>query len=204
MKYFTFILLFLAVSLQGQDMEVDAFQGKQYGFGFALAESGASISGYYRLPVAFNWTAGGIAEFHLMRDEGQYEIPDYNGYVRTFNKQNNLFYISLYGEVKKRFLNDVLDSAMRPFWTVGGGGIYAMNYPEKRFNSDGDVIQPPDEYSFGWQATLGAGIDISAGKALTLSIRPQYRLIIFNKAVAGRKDHSAVEIRFEFGSTKPK
>ena len=199
-------LILMSIALVGVALAqiTNDYQGKQYGGSFALAETGASLSGYYRWPLWTNWTMGGIAEFHLLRDADQLDYRDpYTGIIRTFNKVNNLYYFSLYGEIKKRMASESLDNSLRPFWVVGGGAIYAMNYPEKFINHEGEVVDPDDEFSPGVQATVGLGIDISTGKSFTLSIRPQYRFIYFQDPVAGRQDHSAVEIRFEFGTTKP-
>jgi hypothetical protein len=118
--------------------------------------------------------------------------------------------LSLYGELKKRFGEDYVENSVRPFWVIGGGLIYGMNYPERsnQLISDGEggevieTIQPPNEFELGYQANLGFGIDISAGRDFTLSIRPQYKLIMFSDPIAGRNNHSQVELRFEFGSTK--
>ena len=207
MRKFLLLVFILFLGLTAQNNR--DYQGKQYGFGFSLAESGAAVSGYYRLPITTNWVAGLVAEYHIMRDEKQIDVPNpYNpDYTQSYNKKNNLYFFSLYGEIKKRFLGDLVDSGMRPFWVIGGGAVYALNFPEKRIEYDEltdnyYAVQPPDEFELGIQALLGFGIDISAGKDFTLSIRPQYKVVYFGNPVADKYDHSTVEVRFEFGATR--
>lgn len=185
------------------------YRGKQYGFAFSLAESGAAVSGYYRIPIGYNWTSGLLLDFHMMRDQNQVDIPNpYNpNYNISYNKQNNLYYISLYGDIKKRFWEDIIENTLRPFWVLGAGGIYGLNYPEKRLVYDQEtgntaVEQPPNEFELGYLFHVGFGVDISTGKDFTLSIRPMYKYIKFLNPISGRSDHSTIELRFEFGATK--
>ena len=207
MRKFLLLLVFLSVGLWAQNNR--NYQGKQYGFGFSLAESGAAVSGYYRLPLADNWVTGLVLEYHIMRDEKQIDVPNPINpeYTQSYNKKNNLYYLSLYAEVKKRFFGDIVDDGLRPYWVFGGGAMYGLNYPEPRVEYDEGtdnyyVVTPPDEFEFGVQAHIGFGVDISAGKDFTLTIRPQYKFIYFENPVAEKQDHSTVEVRFEFGATR--
>jgi hypothetical protein len=195
-------VLYLILLIPFIDAQEEHYDGRQYGGSFSMAESGASASGYYRWPVLEDWTAGFVGEFHLQRDKNQIEFADYY-YQYQFNKTNNLYFISLYTEAKKRIWKEALTSTMRPYFNFGIGAVYGFNYPESINTNEFESVKPPDQFEWALQGTIGFGVDISTGKRFTFSIRPQYRYIHFQEKIAGTQDHSAFEIRFEIGITQP-
>ncbi len=200
------IILTMAVSGWSQYIEKQPLQGNEYGAGITIAMSGIGLGGFYRFAAPGYTHIGAELDFYIMRDDNEFTYYDYYGYPRQVNKFNRLFIIPASVELKKRLFYNSIEDDFRPYMIGLGGVTFAMNFPR---NNDYEFsLLPPaeqqrlprnDEYRFSFNLGIGFGIDITTNEFFFVSIRPQYRFIYFPKAIAGKTNHSAFEIRLELG-----
>ncbi len=197
-------LFILASQLAAQEeiLESAPTHKSERSFTISLATSGLGIGGAYRFTLPAYFHLGFTLEFFIMRDDNELELYDpYSGRYLKLNDLNRLFLIPLNVELKKRlFVNDIEDD-FRPHIVLEGGMVFGMNFPNEAF-VDGNVIKPDNEYQFAPSLAIGVGVDFSTKKTYFATLRTQYRYTQFSEPIAGTKDHSAFEIKFEIGGQR--
>jgi hypothetical protein len=200
------VVMMVAGKSWSQYVERQPLQGNEYGAGITIAMSGIGLGGFYRFATPGFTHVGLSLDFYIMRDDNEFTYYDYYGYPRQVNKFNRLFIIPASIEVKKRLFYNSIEDDFRPYLVALGGVTFAMNFP--RHNDYEFSLLPPseqerlprnDEYRFSFNLGIGFGIDVTSNQYFFLSIRPQYRFMYFPKAIAGKTNHSAFEIRLELG-----
>ncbi len=210
MKHIGFMLLVLALLTAGTLAQDDPYDSqpthkREKAFTFSLATSGLSLGGMYRFPMK-NFTHIGVNfEFFMLRDDKEFSYIDpYTGYGYSFNNINRFFTIPLNVELKKRLFTNTIEDDFRPHLMLQAGVIFGMNFPKEDALTLGDEapsnIPRDDEYQVTYNVVIGAGVDVKTSKNNYLGLRPQYRFVYFPSPIAGEKNHSAFEIKFEIGA----
>lgn len=197
-------LLLLAGPLAAQEdsLEPAPTHKSERSFTISLASSGLGIGGAYRFALPAYFHLGATLEFFIMRDDNELELydPYFNRYIKI-NDLNRLFLIPFNVELKKRlFVNDIEDD-FRPHIVLEGGMVFGMNFPNEAF-VDGNIIKPDNEYQFAPSLAVGVGVDFTTKRTYFATLRTQYRFTQFAETIAGKKDHSAFEIKFEIGGQR--
>lgn len=170
---------------------------------FSLATSGLGLGGSYRFKLPNFYHLGFNLEFFIARDDKEIRIfvPRFNQSY-TLNDANRLFLIPANIELKKRLFANSIEDNFRPHIMLQVGGIFGMNFPKEQIVGEGpigEVVRPDNEYRFTYNVLFGFGADITTRKNFFTTIRPQYRLVFFSDDIAGKKNHSAFEIKIEIG-----
>lgn len=207
MKRFIPALLLLMLCLAGgslaaQDyelIETAPIHKNERGFTISLSTSGIGLGGVYRFALPLYSHIGFSAEFFIVRDDNEFELydPYFNRFIKV-NDINRLFLIPLNVELKKRLFVNSIENDFRPHILLQAGGVFGMNFPNETV-IDGNVIKPESEYEFGPDLLAGFGVDFTTKKTYFATLRVQYRYTYFSQGIAGKKDHSAFEIKFEIG-----
>lgn len=174
-----------------QDENYQITHYSERGFSFSMGFSGTGVGAFYRKALTSYSHIGIAAEFFIMRDDKEFQGFDIFGRPVSVNKVNRLFFFPVNVEFKKRlFVNDIEDN-FRPHLVLQAGTIFGMNFPKAKELSN--------EFQFSLDAVIGLGVDVKNGKDYFIGIRPQYRIIYFPSAIAGKKNHSNLEIKLEVG-----
>ena len=205
MKKRMFYIIILALSVLPLQMysKVDEYESlpthkNERGFSFSLASAGMGLGGFYRFALANFIHVGVDLEFFILRDEKEFEFVDPFGNAFKINDVNRFFTIPLNIELKKRlFANDIEDN-FRPHLMAQAGLIYGMNFPRELY-IDEKVVQPDNEFQFSYNLLIGFGVDVETRENFFFTIRPQYRYVFFPEKIAGKRNHSAFEIKMEIG-----
>ncbi|RMG63635.1 MAG: hypothetical protein D6715_10985 [Calditrichaeota bacterium] len=196
MKWLSSILLlawclFSPLALHAQDENYQITHYGEKGFSFSMGFAGTGVGAFYRKALPHYSHIGITAEFFIMRDDKEFQGFDIFGRPVSINKVNRLFFLPVNIEFKKRlFVNDIEDN-FRPHLVVQAGTIFGMNFPK--------ADELSNEFQFSLNAVIGLGVDVKNGKDYFIGIRPQYRIIYFPSAIAGKKNHSNLEIKLEVG-----
>lgn len=184
--------MFYVPHATGQEVEEPAVVHKdELGLNFALAMSGLGVGGFYRKAMGGYSYLGVNANFFIMRDDNEYEYYNAIGIPVKANDINRLFFIPVNLEFKKRLFAEDIEDNFRPHFILQGGIIYGMNFPK--------LEGLKDEFGFSYDFVIGVGADITNRDKYFISIRPQYRIIYFDKEIAQKHNHSSFEIKVELG-----
>ncbi len=164
---------------------------------FGMIEQGAGIGAFYELPYGNFWHVGGRIDGYMLRDSKQIEYYDYYGYPITLNKRNNAFLIDLIVTAKKRILPLELDDSIRPFYNIGGGLVYGMNFPEYDINPEGEPIG--NQYALTYTIVAGIGVDATINPGSYFGLTLEYRYMKFDKKIGETNNYSTIGIRLEIG-----
>ncbi|GAB4172503.1 MAG: hypothetical protein Kow00108_07150 [Calditrichia bacterium] len=208
-KIYLFFLLLLFVGIGSSQVYVEEpsyqYENDEYGFHVAMAQQGFGLGGFYMKLISPGNYIGFNGAFYKIRDNKEFQFY-YYGYTVVRNKINNLFIIPLLVSYKKYFSTGIFANDLRPNFYMSAGTILGMNFPNKDNlppDTDPDVIRQLDnEFELGASWGIGLAMDISTGKNLFLTIRPQYQWVVFRNSIAQQKWHNYYELRFEFGVRK--
>ena len=200
------VLLAIALPAAAQpadDLESIPTHKNERVFSFSLSTNGLALGGVYRFKLPSYMHLGVSLEFFAIRDDDEFQFYDYYGYPYKINDRNRMFAIPLNIELKKRLFTNYIEDDFRPHLLVQSGVMYAMNFPrEQNIFVDGrfETIQLDNEYRLTYNLLAGFGVDFTTRSNYFATIRPQYRYTFFTKEIAGKKDHSTFEIKFEIGA----
>ncbi len=197
-----FLLSSLPAYSQNDALESVPVHKNERSFTFSLATNGLGLGGSYRFKLPNYYHVGFNLEFFILRDDKEFEIFDPIIGPVKLNNINRFFMIPANIEIKKRLFTDDIEDNFRPHLMLQAGGVFGMNFPKERQVIDGNqsrLIKPDNEYKLTYNVVLGLGVDVTTRKDFFVTIRPQYRLTFFTDDIAGKKDHSAFEIKFEIG-----
>ncbi|RMI14395.1 MAG: hypothetical protein D6681_05210 [Calditrichaeota bacterium] len=185
---------------QEDNLESVPVHKNEKGLSFSLATSGLGLGVLYRKALPSFFYVGVNLEFFMLRDDHELEIfdPVFGQFVKI-NDENNLFIIPLNLEVKKRLFANDIENNFRPHVLAQVGAVFGMNFPNDIVTFTGQRIDKDNEFRLTYDALIGLGVDFTTRKDYYATIRTQYRYAYFPKSIAGKKDHSAFEIRFEVG-----
>lgn len=169
------------------------------GFTISLATSGIGLGGVYRFALPLYTHIGFTLEFFIVRDDNEFELydPYFNQFIKV-NDVNRMFSIPVSIELKKRLFVNSIENNFRPHLLLQAGGVFGMNFPNEAF-VNGNVIKPDNEYEFAPDLVGGFGVDFTTKENYFATLRVQYRYAYFQNSIAGKKDHSSFEIKFEIG-----
>ena len=209
-KYLPSITLLLALIFFGQSfaqdemLESSPVHKRERAISFSLATSGFGIGGVYRWTLPSYMHAGINMEFFIVRDDDEIEFIDpFTGIPYKINDANRLFLIPVNFELKKRLFTNDIEDDFRPHIMLSAGTEFGMNFPKPQevFDNNGarTRVQPDNEFQLTWNILFGFGVDFTTKKNTFATLRPQYRITFFPDEIAGKKNHSAFEIKFEIG-----
>ncbi len=198
-------LLLVIISLyafpQSDDLESVPTHKNERGLSFSLASSGLGVGGFYRFALPNFLYIGADLEFFILRDDKEFEFVDGFGNAFKINDVNRFFEIPLNIELKKRlFANDIEDN-FRPHLMAQAGVIFGMNFPRELL-IDEKAVQPDNEYELSYNLLVGFGVDVTTRENFFFTVRPQFRYVFYQNKIAGKRDHSAFEIKLEIGGQR--
>ncbi len=200
---------FLFFGTTSAQTDVDVFDAppthmKERAFSFSLSTSGLGLGGTYRFPLPSYSHIGFNLEFFILRDDKEFEYYNQLYNISTkINNVNRFFIVPANVELKKRLFTNTIEDNFRPHLMVQAGAVFGMNFPREDAitlgEAEGGNIPTDNQYQVTYNAVFGFGVDVSTRKNYFVTIRPQYRLTFFQDEIAGDKNHSAFEIKFEIG-----
>ncbi len=205
------LMLLVLVSMPLTAQEFDDFESvpvhkNERAITFSLSTNGIALGGLYRFKLPGYMHFGVNLEFFAIRDDN--EIPYYDPFVNqyyTLNDANRMFMIPLNFELKKRLFADDIEDNFRPHIVGQVGMAYGMNFPKEQYISTNGVVRqvdPESQYEMTYNILFGFGVDVTTRANFFVSVRPQYRYTFFQEEIAGKKDHSTFEIKFEIGGQR--
>ena len=199
---FILMLCFFSGQTLAQDYEIIEtvpIHKNERGFTVSLATSGLGLGGVYRWALPLYSHIGFSLEFFIVRDDNEFELydPYFNQFIKV-NDVNRMFTIPVSIEFKKRLFVNSIENNFRPHLLIQVGGVYGMNFPNEAL-VNGNIIKPDNEYEFAPSLLGGFGVDFTTRESYFATLRVQYRYAYFQNSIAGKKDHSSFEIKFEIG-----
>lgn len=182
-----------------EDLENLPVHKSQRAFSFSLASNGMGLGGLYRFAAPGFTHVGFNVEFFALRDDKEFElINPFTGIPYRVNDLNRFFIIPANLEMKKRLFPNSIEDNFRPHIMLQAGVVFGMNFPKEQI-LEGVVIRPANQFQVSYNGVFGFGADIFTREKFFVTIRPQYRVAFFPDDIAGKKNHSSFEIKFEIG-----
>ncbi|RMF58946.1 MAG: hypothetical protein D6748_07455 [Calditrichaeota bacterium] len=181
-----------------QEIDAPPSHKNERGLSFSLATAGLGLGGFYRKALPHFIHLGVNLEFFILRDDKEFEFIDNFGRAFKINDVNRFFTIPLTVELKKRMFTNDIEDDFRPHILAQAGVIYGMNFPRDIF-VDEDVVKPKNQFEFTYNFIVGIGVDVTTRENYFFTIRTQYRYVFFPEIIAGKRNHSAFEIKLELG-----
>lgn len=164
---------------------------RQAGIAFSILETGTAVGGFYDWPLGGFFHVGGTLNVFFLRDKKEYQVGYPDGYVGTYNKQNNVYLFDLMVTLKKRLLPRTIDDSFQPYIAVSAGPVYGMNFPE--------APEAKDEFDLTFSAAAAVGVNAVVDNVYIFGARVQYRYMKFNDMLGEYQNHSMIDLRIELG-----
>ena len=200
-----------------QNISIDAPNVSYSGLSLLQCTNGTGIGGYWEKTLNVSNRIGAKAALIFLKGEDEY--PIYNYYTGMYYESPNkkrLSFLPLYLSYKKMLFTDQIANNFRPFLSLQGGPLIALDPPNIQKFSD-RIKRITTEYTFSTRA--GAGIEFLYGRGTIISLFVGYDMIRFKDYIdetkevidftlmevyedKGKKVYSGLVVSISFGRQK--